>query len=547
MLPPNFEFPVYEAMMEEGEEIPDEIKWMLEQERKAIQPHQEEIEVINLGTEEDKKEIKIGVLLDARVKERIVELLREYSKIFAWSYKDMPGLDPDVVEHRLPLKPECPPVKQKLRRSHPDMVLKIKEEVRKQIDAGFLVTSEYPQWLANIVPVLEKDGKVRMCVDYRDLNKASPKDDFPLPHIDVLVDSTAKCKVFSFMDGFSGYNQIKMAPEDREKTSFITPWGAFCYLLMPFGLINVGATYQRGMTKIFHDIIHKEIEVYVDDLIVKSGTEVEHVEYLLEMFQRLRKYKLRLNPNKCTFGVRSGKLLGFIVSQKGIEVDPDKVRAIREMPAPKTEKQVRGFLGRLNYISRFISHMTATCGPIFKMLRKDQGIVWTDDCQKAFDSIKEYLLEPPILVPPVEGRPLIMYLMVLDDSMGCVLGQQDETGKKEHAIYYLSKKFTDCESRYSVLEKTCCDLAWAAKRLRHYMINHTTWLISKMDPIKYIFEKPALTGRIARWQMLLSEYDIVYRLRRQSKGVFLLIIWPINQLTITSKSSLTSRMKRSCI
>jgi len=228
-------------------------------------------------------------------------------------------------------------------------------------------------------------------------------------------------------------------------------------------------------------MIHKEIEVYVDDMIVKSGTEEEHVEYLLKMFQRLRKYKLRLNPNKCTFGVRSGKLLGFIVSQKGIE------EAIREMPAPKTEKQVRGFLGRLNYISRFISHMTATCGPIFKLLRKGQGIVWTDDCQKAFDNIKEYLLEPPILIPPVEGRPLIMYLTVLDDSMGSVLGQQDETGKKEHAIYYLSKKFTDYESQYSVLEKTCCALAWAAKRLRHYMINHTTWLISKMDPIKYIF------------------------------------------------------------
>jgi len=227
------------------------------------------------------------------------------------------------------------------------------------------------------VPVPNKDGKVRMCIDYRDLNKACPKDDFPLPHIDILVNSTAKCKVFSFMDGFSGYNHIKMGPEDREKTSFITPWGAFCYLVMPFGLINAGATYQRGMTKIFHDMIHKEIEVYVDDMIVKSGTEEEHVKYLLKMFKWLRKYKLRLNPNKCTFGVRFGKLLGFIVSQKGIEIDPDKVRAIREMPAPKIEKQVRGFLGRLNYISRFISHMTATCGPIFKLLRKDQGIVWT--------------------------------------------------------------------------------------------------------------------------------------------------------------------------
>ncbi|GAU51810.1 hypothetical protein TSUD_415980 [Trifolium subterraneum] len=518
---PNFEFPVYEAVEEENEEIPDEIKRLLDQEKRTIQPHKEVIELINLGSEEEKKEIKIGASLEASVKERVIVLLREYVDIFAWSYQDMPGLDPEIVEHHLPLKPECPPVMQKLRRTHPDMALKIKEEVQKQIDAGFLITSEYPQWLANIVPVPKKDGKVRMCVDYRDLNKTSQKDDFPLPHIDVLVDSTAKSKVFSFMESFSGYNQIKMAVEDREKTAFITPWGTFCYKVMPFGLTNAGATYQRGMTTLFHDMMHKEIEVYVDDMIVKSGTEEEHVEYLSKMFQRVRKYRLRLNPNKCTFGVRSGKLLGFIVSQKGIEVDPDKVRAIREMPAPQTEKQVRGFLGRLNYISRFISHMTATCGPIFKLLRKNQGIVWTEDCQKAFDSIKEYLMEPPILTPPVEGRPLIMYLTVLEDSMGCVLGQQDETGRKEHAIYYLSKKFTDCESRYTMLEKTCCALAWAAKRLRHYLINHTTWLISKMDPIKYIFEKAALTGRIARWQMLLSEYDIEYRTQKAIKGSIL--------------------------
>ena len=157
------------------------------------------------------------------MKRKLIELLKEYSDIFAWSYQDMPGLDTNIVEHHLPLKPECLPIKQKLRRTYPDMAMKIKEDVLKQIDTGFLVTSVYPQWIANIVPVPKKDGKVRMCVDYRDLNKARPKDDFLLPHIDMLVDSTAKFKVFSFMDGFSGYNQIKMTPEDMEKTTFITP------------------------------------------------------------------------------------------------------------------------------------------------------------------------------------------------------------------------------------------------------------------------------------------------------------------------------------
>src|ERR1044072_6513452 len=430
----------------------------------------------------------------------------------------MPGLDTSIVEHHLPFRPECPPVKQRLRRVHPDMANKIKKEVQKQLDAGFLVTSEYPQWLANIVPVSKKDGKVRMCVDYRDLNKASPKDDFPLSHIDMLVDSTAKFNVFSFMDGFSGYNQIRMAPEDMEKTSFITPWGTFCYKVMPFGLKNAGATYQRAMTTLFHDMMHKEIEVYVDDMIAKSDTEEEHIEYLLKLFLRLRKFQLRQKSNKCTFRVRSGKLLGFIVNQRGIEVDPDKVKAIQEMPAPRTEKEICGFLGRINYISRFISHLTATCEPLFKLLKKDQAIIWNDNYQRAFDKIKEYLQEPPILIQPVPGRPIIMYLTVLEGSMGCVLGQHDETGRKEHAIYYLSKKFTECESRYSLLEKTCCALVWAARRLRQYMVCHTTMLISKMDPIKYIFEKPALIGRIARWQMLLSEYDVQYVTQKAIKG-----------------------------
>jgi len=181
------------------------------------------------------------------------------------------------------------------------------------------------------------------------------------------------------------------------------------------------------MVTLFHDMMHKEIEVYVDDMIAKSESKEEHLVNLKKLFERLRKYKLRLNPSKCTFGVKSGKLLGFIVSERGIEVDPDKVRAILEMPHPCTEKQVRGFLGRLNYIARFISQLTATCDSIFKLKRKNQVVEWNEDCQNAFDKIKEYLKEPPILRPPVPGRPLILYLTILDGSMGCVLGQHDET------------------------------------------------------------------------------------------------------------------------
>ena len=188
--------------------------------------------------------------------------------------------------------------------------------------------------------VPKKDGKVQMCVDYQDLNRASPKDNFPLLHIDVLVDNTTNFALFSFMDGFSGYNQIKMASEDMEKTTFVTLWGTFCYKVMSFGLKNAGATYQRAMVALFHDMMHKEIEVYMDDMIAKSKTDGEHLVNMRKLFERLHKYRLRLNPAKCTFRVKSGKLLSFVISQKGIEVYLDKVKEILEMPEPRTEKQV---------------------------------------------------------------------------------------------------------------------------------------------------------------------------------------------------------------
>ncbi|XP_027155474.1 uncharacterized protein LOC113755765 [Coffea eugenioides] len=366
--------------------------------------------------------------------------------------------------------------------------------------------------------VVRCNGKRLPKVDYRDLNKASPKDDFPLPNIHILLDNTAGHEIESFCDCFAGYHQILMAEEDREKTAFITPWGTFCYRVMPFGLKNAGATYQRTMTTLFHDMIHREMEVYVDDIIIKSKRAEDHLVDLKKLFERLRKYNLKLNPAKCAFGAPAGKLLGFIVSKKGIEIDPAKIKAIRDMPVPKTQKDVKSFLGKINFIGRFIGQLTATCEPLFKLLRKNVPLYWNEECQQAFDKIKDYLLHPPVLVPPKPGRPLIMYLSVLDGAVGCVLGQHDESGRKEQAIYYLSKKFTQYEANYSFIEKSCCALAWAAQKLRHYLLSHTTYLISRSDPLKYLLEKPMLTGRLAKWQIILSEFDIVFTSQKAVKG-----------------------------
>ena len=238
------------------------------------------------------------------------------------------------------------------------------------------------------------------------------------------------------------------------------PWGVYHYRVMSFGLKNAGATYMRAMTTIFHDMIQKEIEVYVDDVIIKSRESSDHLTLLRKFFERLRRYNLKLNPAKCAFGVPAGKLLGFLVSRRGIELDPSKIKVIQELPPPKTRKEVMSFLGRLNYISRFIEQSTVVCGRIFKLLKKDAPTKWTEECQTAFDAIKSYLSNPPVLAPPREGSPLLLYLSVSYSAFGCVLGQHDEIGKKERAIYYISKKFTPYESRYTLLERTCCALTW---------------------------------------------------------------------------------------
>ena len=189
--------------------------------------------------------------------------------------------------------------------------------------------------------------QVHIYIDFRDLNWACLKDDFSLPHIDLLIDNTTGYEILSFMDKFLGYNQIQLAEEDQDKTSSTTLWGTYYYVVIPFNLKNAGATYQCAMMAIFHNMIHIDVEVYVDDILVKSRTRAEHPRALARILQRSREHSLKMNPKKCVFGVSSDKLLGFIVSKRGIEIDPNKAKVIAEMPPPKNLKELRGLIGRL--------------------------------------------------------------------------------------------------------------------------------------------------------------------------------------------------------
>jgi hypothetical protein len=234
----------------------------------------------------------------------------------------------------------------------------------------------YPKWLANTVPVNKKNGKWRMCIDFTDLNKATPKDNYPLPRMDRVIDSVASAIIMSLLDCFSDYHQCWMAKEDEEKTSFITPFGTFCFVRMPEGLKNAGPTFTRMTREVFKPQIGRNIQAYVDDLIVKSGDRAGHVNDLAETFANMRRAGLKLNQEKCVLGVTKGKILGCLISAKRIEANPDKIRAIREMEEPKTKKDIQKLNGRDAALNRFISRSTEQSLPFFKALKGKGKIKW---------------------------------------------------------------------------------------------------------------------------------------------------------------------------
>ena len=243
--------------------------------------------------------------------------------VFAWNTYEAPGVDPEFFFHYLNVNPLVTPKKQLPRRPSKEHAEAIREEVAKLKQAGAIKKVFYPEWLVNTVVVKKKSGKWRVCIDFTDLNKTCPKDPFPMPKIDQLVDATVGHPRMSFLDAFQDYHQIPLALDDQEKTDFVTPIGNNHYRVMPFGLKNVGSTYQRMMTRMFKSLLGKNIEIYIDDMVVKSKVVSEHLGDLRVIFEILKSYKMRLNASKCSFGVGSGKFLGYMVTHKGIEVNPD--------------------------------------------------------------------------------------------------------------------------------------------------------------------------------------------------------------------------------
>ena len=465
----------------------------------------EELEPISL--DDDPEHLAyIGSKLVVDLKNLLTQFLRQNRDVFAWKQADMGGIDPTVITHRLNTSPSFKPVKKKRRSFAPERQKAINEEVGKLLQAGAIREVEYPEWLANVVLVKKANGKWRLCIDFTDINKACPKDSFPLPRIDHIVNATAGHELLHFMDAFSGYNQISMDPDDQEKTSFVTAQGTYCYRVMPFGLKNARATYQRLVNQMFQKQIGTTMEVYIDDMLVKSTTAELHIAHLSEAFQNLRNYNMKLNPAKCPFEVSAGEFLGFIVNHRGIEANPDKIKVMLNIPSPSGIKEVQHLTGRIAALSRFVSRASDKCQPFFQVLKK--AFQWDTKCEEAFTALKTYLSSPPILVSPIEGELLTLYLALSDFSTSAVLVRDKE--RVQHPVYYCYQALRGAEERYPRMEKLILALVTAARKLCPYFQAHTIEIPIKY-PMKQVLHKPETSGRLIKWAIDLSEFDIRYK------------------------------------
>jgi hypothetical protein len=332
---------------------------------------------------------------------------------------------------------------------------------------------KYLVWLANTVPVKKKNGKWRMCVDFTDLNKACKKDDFPLERVDKVVDDAANSEMLSLLVMFSGYHQIRVRKEDEEKTSFITPFGTFCFVRMSKGLKNVGCTFSRMIAIVLHPQLRRNILAYVDDIVVKSVQRRDHISDLAEIFANLRAANLRLNPDKCVFGIHKGKVLGCLVSTKGIEANPDKIKALIEMQDPVSVKDVQKLTRRVAAFNMFIPRAAERSLPFFQVLRSTKNFQCSETQKQAFQELKDYLSDMTKLCPPKPRSPLLLYVSASNSAVSVVLVQEKEEGKlKQILVYFSSEALSGSNIFYSELEKMAYAVIMAARKLRHYFEGH---------------------------------------------------------------------------
>ncbi|GKA79125.1 reverse transcriptase domain-containing protein [Tanacetum coccineum] len=428
-----------------------------------------------------------------------------------------------AVQHQRRVNPKIHDVVQHQRRVNPKIHDVIKKEVEKLLEAGLIYPISDSPWVSPIHCVPKKGGMTvvvneeneliptrlvtgwRVCIDYRKLNEATRKDHFPLPFMDQMLERLAGNEYYCFLDGFSGYFQIPIDPRDQEKTTFTCPYGTFAYRRMPFGLCNAPGTFQRCMLAIFHDMVEKTMEVFMDDFSVFGNSFQNCLSRLDHMLQRCEDTNLSLNWEKSHFMVKEGIVLGHKISKKGIEVDKAKIDVIAKLPHPTTVKGIRSFLGHAGFYRRFIQDFSKISRPMTHLLEKNTPFIFSDDCIRAFQTLKDRLTEAPILIAPNWDLPFELMCDASDFAIGAVLGQRHE--KHFRPIHYASKTLIEAQTNYTTTEKELLAIVYAFEKFRSYLIMNKSIVHTDHSALKYLFAKKDAKARLLRWVLLLQEFD----------------------------------------
>ncbi|XP_057483886.1 uncharacterized protein LOC130770422 [Actinidia eriantha] len=442
------------------------------------------------------------------------------------------------------------PSRQPQRRLNPHMKDVVRNEVLKLLDVGIIYPIADSKWVSPTQVVPKKSGVTvvrnekdeliptrvttgwRVCIDYRKLNSSTRKDHFPLPFIDQILERVAGHSFYCFLDGYSGYNQIEIALEDQEKTTFTCPFGTFAYRRMPFGLCNAPGTFQRCMMGIFSDLVEKVVEVFMDDFSVFGDSFESCLKHLKLVLERCEEKNLVLNWEKCHFMVTHGIVLGHIVSAKGIEVDKSKIELISNLPTPKCVKDVRSFLGHAGFYRRFIKDFSFISRPLCSLLSKDAPFEWTGACEAAFSKLKIMLTSPPIMLPPDWSIPFELMCDASDYAIGAVLGQRRE--KKPSVIYYASRTLSDAQLNYTTTEKELLAIVFALDKFRSYLIGSPIVVFTDHAALKYLMTKQDAKPRLIRWILLLQEFDITIK---DKKGVENVVADHLSRLVVEDLST----------
>ncbi|KAJ9566198.1 hypothetical protein OSB04_002164 [Centaurea solstitialis] len=477
----------------------------------------------------------ISSLLTANEKDRLIEVLKKHKKALAWKISDIPGISPSFCTHKILMEDNFKPCVQKQRRLNPKMQEVVKKEVIKLLDTGIIYPISDSPWVSPVQVVPKKGGLTvvtndnnelvptrtvtgwRVCIDYRKLNDATRKDHFPLPFIDQMLERLAGNEYYCFLDGFSGYFQIPIDPEDQEKTTFTCPFGTFAYRRMPFGLCNAPATFQRCMTAIFQDMIENCMEVFMDDFSVFGNSFDDCLSSLDRVLARCEESHLVLNWEKCHFMVREGIVLGHKISKDGLEVDKAKIDTISKLPPPTNIKGVRCFLGHAEFYRRFIQDFSKISRPLTKLLEKDAPFIFDEKCISAFETLKRHLTNAPIIVPPDWDQPFEIMCDASDYAVGALLGQR----KNNHfqPICYASRTLNDAQENYTTTEKELLAVVFAIEKFRSYLVLSKIIVYTDHSALKYLFAKPDAKPRLIRWILLLQEFDIEIRDKKGAENL----------------------------